>query len=78
MKEENTKYYRLPVDHWHIVRATYLIGGIFTLISVILALLLDQRWLYFTLFVSAMLINFSLTGYCPMAFFLDKLGMRRE
>lgn len=78
MKQEKKKQYRLYIGHWHILRVVYLIGGIFVFGSALLALFFDERWLYFTIFVGFMLINFALTGYCPMAFILDKCGVRRE
>ncbi len=78
MEKQQPKHYRLCVGYWHIPRAVYLIGGIFVFGSALLALFIDQRWLYFTLFVGFMLMSFAFTGYCPVALFLDKLGLRRE
>jgi len=78
MTEEKKKHYRLCIGYWHIPRAIYLIGGAFIVGSVLLAMLVDNRWLYFTLFVGTLFMSFALTGYCPMALILDKLGMRRE
>jgi hypothetical protein len=72
------KHYRLCVGYWHIPRAIYFIGGLFIFGSALLALLVDERWLYFTLFVSFLFMSFAITGYCPMALMLDKLGLRRE
>ena len=78
MSEQKKKHYRLCVGYWHIPRAVYLIGGIFVFGSALLALYIDQRWLYFTLFVGFMLMSFAVTGYCPMALMLDKIGLRRK
>jgi hypothetical protein len=77
MKKERD-HYRLCIGYWHIPRAIYLIGGIFVFGSAFLALMIDERWLYFTLFVGFMLMSFALTGYCPMALLLDKMGLRRK
>jgi hypothetical protein len=76
--QKNSKHYRLCVGYWHIPRAVYLLGGMFVFVSVLLALVIDERWLYFTLFVGFMLMSFALTGYCPIALLLDKIGLRRE
>ncbi len=72
------KHYRLCVGYWNIPRAIYFIGGLFIFGSVLLALFVDERWLYFTLFVAFLFMSFALTGYCPMALMLDKIGIRRE
>jgi hypothetical protein len=78
MTDQEKKTYRLCIGYWHIPRAIYLIGGLFIVVSVLLALFIDNRWLYFTLFVGTLFMSFALTGYCPMALILDKLGLRRE
>lgn len=76
MKQE--KIYRLDTKNWYIERTVYLIAGIFILVSVLLSVFVNQNFLYFTALVGAMLINFSLTGYCPMSILLGKLGMKRK
>jgi len=55
-----------------------LIVGIFILGASLLSLLSNKNWLYFMMFVGLMLINFSLSGYCPLAIILDKIGLDRE
>ena len=75
---EKKKHYRLCVGYWHIPRMIYLIGGFLIFASVLLALIVDEKWLYLTLFVGFMFMGFALTGYCPMAILLDKFGVRRE
>ncbi len=72
------KHYRLCIGYWHIPRMVYLIGGFFIFGSILLAIFINEKWLYFALFVSFLFMSFALTGYCPMALFLDKLGLRRE
>lgn len=78
MRKQENKLYKLPLEHWNIVRATYLIGGLFVAVSAILALTVDEKWLYFTIFVGLMFANFALTGYCPMAIFLKRIGVPKE
>lgn len=77
MDRENNRLYRIPVGYWNISRVIYLVGGLFVGISAVLALAVDKKWLYFTIFVGIMFVNFSLTGYCPMAIILDKVGVKR-
>ncbi len=78
MTEQKKKTYRLCIGYWHIPRAVYFVGGALVFGSAILALTVDEKWLYFTLFVGFMFMSFAATGYCPMALIMDKLGLRRE
>lgn len=48
------------------------IAGIFVLSSVILAWQVDLRWLWFTAFVGANLLQFSFTNFCPLALVLRR------
>ena len=50
-------------------------GGLFVMLSVVLAHYVDARFLWFTLFVGANLFQSSLTGWCPMMTILRKLGV---
>jgi len=50
-------------------------GGLFVMLSVVLAHYVDVRFLWFTLFVGANLFQSSLTGWCPMMAILRKLGV---
>ncbi len=49
------------------------IAGLFTIISVILAMYVDQRWLWFTVFVGANLLQSSITKWCLMEDILKKV-----
>ena len=76
MKKE--KIFRLNRESWYIERTIYLLGGIFVFVSGLLALWVNLKFLYFTIFVGGMLINFSLTGWCPMAIILQKIGLKEK
>ncbi len=52
-----------------------LIAGFFVLLSVLLGLFVDTRFLWFTLFVGANLVQSAFTGWCPMMTFLRKAGV---
>ena len=56
-----------------IVRA---IAGTFVLVSLLLAIYVSQNWLWFTAFVGANLLQSSLTKWCLMDTFLEKLGVK--
>ncbi len=76
MKKE--KIYRLNVKYWNIPRVMYLIGGLFVFASSLLALLVSVYWIFFTMFVGLMFVNFAITGYCPTAILADKIGIKRK
>ncbi|MFM6954142.1 MAG: DUF2892 domain-containing protein [Sphingobacteriaceae bacterium] len=52
------------------------IAGSFVLISVALAVYVDQHWLWFTTFVGANLLQSSITKWCLMEDILKKLGVK--
>ncbi len=56
-----------------IIRA---IAGSFILISLVLALYVDQNWLWFTAFVGANLLQSSITKWCLMEDILKKIGVK--
>ncbi|MFM7017838.1 DUF2892 domain-containing protein [Flavobacterium sp.] len=56
-----------------IVRA---VAGIFILISLILAIYVNQNWLWFTAFVGANLFQSSITKWCLMEDILTKFGIK--
>ena len=70
------KIFRLNTSHWHLIRVIFLLAGSLVLASVMLAVLLVQPWwLAVAGFVGLMQIIFALTGYCPSAIVLHKLGI---
>jgi len=54
-----------------------MIAGFFVMLSVLLAVTVDIRWLYFTGFVGLNLFQSAFTNWCPMITFLKKLGVRQ-
>ena len=66
----------MTVDNW--IRV---IAGSFILISLALGvpaspLFHSAYWLWFTAFVGANLLQYGVTGFCPMVPILKKLGVR--
>jgi len=51
-------------------------AGSLILVSVILAWLVSPYWLILTTFVGINLLQSSLTGFCPAAVILKKVGFR--
>lgn len=70
--------YRLDISKWSVERSIFLIAGIFVLGSVALGFLWNRNAFYFTAFVGAMLANFSLSGYCPLAIIINWWKRKRE
>lgn len=56
-----------------IVRA---VAGAFILISLLLAIYVNQNWFWFTAFVGANLLQSSITKWCLMDTILEKLGVK--
>ena len=51
-------------------------AGSMILVSLVLRHYHSPYWLFLTAFVGANLLQASLTGFCPLALILKKLGMR--
>lgn len=52
------------------------IVGLFILISVLLAVYVDQNWLWFTVFIGLNLIQSAFTKWCLLETILSKLGLK--
>lgn len=52
------------------------IAGFFVILSVVLAVTVDIRFLWFTGFVGLNLLQSAFTKWCPMITFLKKLNVR--
>ncbi len=60
----------------NIDRLVFAVAGSFILLSVILSQLHSPYWLYFTALVGANLLQSPITGFCPMAVMLKKIGVQ--
>lgn len=56
-----------------IIRA---VAGILVLISILLAILVNINWLFFTAFVGLNLLQSSITKFCPLEWILKKSGVK--
>lgn len=52
------------------------VAGTFILISLLLAIYVNQNWLWFTAFVGANLLQSSITKWCLMDDILAKFGIK--
>lgn len=76
IKKMKKNIYRQKTDSWYLERILFLIAGIFVLISATLEILGVKGSVYFAAFVGLVLIVFALSGYCPMAIILGKMGVK--
>ena len=53
-----------------------LIAGFFVMLSLALGHWVNPGWYWFTAFVGLNLFQSAFTNWCPMMFFLSKLGVR--
>lgn len=60
---------------WTVPRTIMLLAGTFTFLSVVLAIFVSSNFLYFTAFIGIMQMSFTLTGFCPTAILLQKIGL---
>ena len=56
-------------------RAVLALAGTFTLVSILLAVLVSNWWLLLATFVGLNLLQSSITGFCPAAMVLKRLGL---
>ncbi len=68
--------YIANTENWYLERIIWLIAGIFSLSSAVLAWVCSPYWLILTALVGINLIVFALTGFCLMANILYKLGAK--
>ena len=57
-------------------RAVLAFAGTMVLVSLLLGIRVSPNWFWLTAFVGANLLQASFTGFCPLAMFLKKLGMK--
>jgi len=60
-----------------IERALRLIAGAFVALSLLLGIYVDNRFLWFTLFVGLNLFQSAFTNWCPMMAILERGGLKR-
>ncbi|OIQ45053.1 MAG: hypothetical protein BM565_13340 [Gammaproteobacteria bacterium MedPE] len=59
-------------------KATFLFAGIMTLLSVALTQFVHPNFLYFTLFIGANMMQFSVSKFCPASWAFKKLGLKSD
>ena len=68
--------YIVPVDHWYLERAVWLISGIVLLATTALCLLVDIRFILLLTITGLVSMNVAFTGFCPVANVLYRFGLR--
>lgn len=62
--------------HWYLERVTYLLGGLFNLIGILLTVFVHPYWISLPILVGINLVVYSLTGFCIMANLLYAAGIK--
>jgi len=68
--------YIVPTDRWYIERTVWLIAGLVLLVSTLLAVLVNQLFIFGVIATGLVSINVALTGFCPIGNVLKLLGFR--
>ena len=63
-------------DDMSLDRAVLAFAGVMVLVSVLLTQFVSPYFLWFTVFIGINLIQSSVTGFCPAASVMKKLGLR--
>jgi len=66
----------MGVDDMTLDRAVMAFAGVMVLVSVLLTSFVSTYFLWFTVFIGVNLIQSSITGFCPAAMVMKKLGLR--
>ncbi len=67
--------YLLKTDSWYLERVIFLMAGCMNSLSIILVLTHSIWWLILTALVSVNLLVLALTGFCPSAALLYRMGI---
>jgi hypothetical protein len=57
-------------------RLIFAIAGAFILLSLVLANIHSENWLWFTAFVGVNMFQAAFTGFCPLAKILKAIGVK--
>lgn len=60
----------------NIDRAVLAFAGTMVLVSLLMSQVHHPAWLWLTAFVGANLLQSAITGFCPLAMILKRLGLR--
>ncbi len=60
----------------NIERFVFAFAGAVVLVSILLAMVHSQSWLWITAFVGANLLQSAFTGFCPLAIILKGIGIK--
>ena len=60
----------------NIDRAVFLFAGVMVLLGLTLAYFVSPYWILLTVFVGLNLFQSAITGFCPLAIILKKLGVQ--
>ncbi len=59
-----------------IERGVLILAGIMVMLTTLLAMFHSPNWAWFTLFIGFNVFQSALTGFCPAAIIMKKMGMK--
>lgn len=65
--------YRMDISSWSVERAMFAFGGLLVIIFSLLALSVNDAFVFGALFIGVMFVIFAITGYCPGAMIAAKI-----
>lgn len=68
--------YLAHTDTWYLERILWLIAGSVVLAGTILGIAAHPYWFALPILVGTNLVIFAFSGFCPMAVFLHKMGVK--
>lgn len=68
--------FRLDTSKWYIERIVWLVAGTVVLTFTILGYFVHRFFFIFPVLAGINMIIFSLTGFCPLAIILSKIGIK--
>ena len=66
--------YMASTERWYLERIVWLVAGFVVLGSLLLGLFVSKYWFVLTGLAGFNMIVFALTGFCPMAIIVNRLG----
>ncbi len=68
--------YLADTSRWYLERIVWLVAGTVVLTGTLLGIIIHPYWFALPILAGTNMLIFSLTGFCPMAVILHKLGIK--
>ena len=75
-KNQKKACFRFDWTNCKLLKTIFIVAGVFILLFTFLAFYVIPLFIIFVLLVGIMQIIFGITGFCPMAIMLKKIGLK--